>query len=840
VAREFVASFRSVGAEKLQRDFAGISTATGKLDKSLTSINDTGVRTQRRMTELGESAKSFAKVAAGLAIGDFLRRGVQSAGDMETAMRGLTRVLGEATATDIQTWIEDNGDALNLSQAAAVDAARGLSVYAKQLSAIGGDSEKFTTDLITMSSELAAFNAADPAEVLIAMQSALRGEFDPLERFGVALTAAKVQAEALSSGLIQTGEDMTNAAKIQATYNLLLEDGAFATGSIADSQGTLSGNMADFQQTVADLATTLGQALLPAVNQLLGAVLGLGKAFGSLPGPIRTAALAFGGLVVARKLLGNQITLIGQSLTNLRTELGKTQGAGAKFKAGFGSLLGVLNPWTLALTAGVTLLGGWIAKNQDAAAAAEEWAAGIDAATGALNEQGKALLVKDLAEFTDEAKAAGISIEELAAVVGDTASYDKLVKKLESIRDAGHATEDGGRRIRDTWTETARGAKDLLGPLDDIREKYEAGATQAKLLEVSSEGIEDALSGQATSAQEAAEMVKRWDKEMKAANADIKDLLDNLSILNQEFITNQSAVVDYERGIDDLAKSLKDAKTFSPETEEGRTNFENLASVAEAANERVVNAARRSAEEGREAYRKLRADMIRELTQALGGTETAANQARAQVDRVLKKPVQVNLQLEKITAKEIERHLAQLRKARAKVKAEFEIPPGTPEVVADSMRDGLARKLKPFNVKIAADKKDLDKLEGDVDKAIKPKKQKIEPVIDPVTLAAYEATMARLTATETKTIKVHMEENPTGATLDPASVGRLLGATRTMTLSVAPTPTQATKEPQTRERIRLAPAKTPVQVFLDGQEIATHLELKARQLAAVGTGRRTA
>ncbi len=70
------------------------------------------------------------------------------------------------------------------------------------------DAAKSSVDLAKRAADMASiFNTSVP-EALEAIQAGLRGEADPLERFGVGLNAAAVEAKALSMGLGKTTVDM--------------------------------------------------------------------------------------------------------------------------------------------------------------------------------------------------------------------------------------------------------------------------------------------------------------------------------------------------------------------------------------------------------------------------------------------------------------------------------------------------------------------------------------------------------------------------------------------------------------------------------------------------------
>lgn len=70
------------------------------------------------------------------------------------------------------------------------------------------DAARESINLAKRSADMASVFNVDVSEALLAIQAGLRGEADPLERFGVGLSAAAVEAKALSMGLGKTTVDM--------------------------------------------------------------------------------------------------------------------------------------------------------------------------------------------------------------------------------------------------------------------------------------------------------------------------------------------------------------------------------------------------------------------------------------------------------------------------------------------------------------------------------------------------------------------------------------------------------------------------------------------------------
>jgi hypothetical protein len=184
--------------------------------------------------------------------------------------------------------------------------------------------------------------------------------------------------------------------------------------------------------------------------------------------------------------------------------------------------------------------------------------------------------------------------------------------------------------------------------------------------------------------------------------------------------------------------------------------------------------------------------------------------------------------------------VAALREKKATIEAKLQIPPLSP--AAAEVQEGLKKRLKPIDAKIHAKTEKLDKVAKELSGAAKTRNAKIKPVVDPESLHTSKATLNALTATETKIIKVHMQENPTGQTLDPASVGQLLGATNAMKLTVGvPAGTGgAQMGAQSAPVTHLAPRQTPVKVYIDGRAVADQIEMSSRRLYTSTSVRRSA
>jgi hypothetical protein len=118
-----------------------------------------------------------------------------------------------------------------------------------------------------------AFNASGD-EVTLAMRSALSGESEPMKRFGVFLSEARVQAEALALGLGDVSGTANLAGKAQAIWSLIMKDSDMVAGDFANTLGESLPNQTKQAKAQFDnLAEQLGEKLLPIALLAMGEIL---------------------------------------------------------------------------------------------------------------------------------------------------------------------------------------------------------------------------------------------------------------------------------------------------------------------------------------------------------------------------------------------------------------------------------------------------------------------------------------------------------------------------------------------------------------------------------------
>jgi phage-related protein len=227
---------------------------------------------------VGEALLEIGKQAV-TAVKDFVVGATNAASDLNETATAINAVFGAESAANIQQWASTAATSLGQSQQQALDAAKTFAVFGTSAGLAGAPLEDFSKDLVTAASDMASFHNADPSEVIEAIGAGLRGEAEPLRRFGILMDDASLKAEAMKQGIYSGTGTLTQQQKVLAAQALILGQVGAAQGDftetsmgLANQQRIMAAQWANLQGVIGQLFLPVAQLATTAINQLLGAV----------------------------------------------------------------------------------------------------------------------------------------------------------------------------------------------------------------------------------------------------------------------------------------------------------------------------------------------------------------------------------------------------------------------------------------------------------------------------------------------------------------------------------------------------------------------------------------
>lgn len=269
-----------------------------RLRRDLTNAGDTAG--QGFAGRFGKALAGLGALAGGAAVTGFLKDAVGGASDLNETISKTQVVFGPA-ADAVLRFSSQGAAALGQTQQQALDAASTFGVFGKSAGLTGRDLSGFSTEMTGLATDLASFHNTSPEEAIDALGAALRGESEPMRRYGVLLDDASLRQEAMRQGLIKTtSQALTPQQKVLAAHALIMKQTSLAQGDFQRTSGGLANQSRILGATFVDLRTKLGAQLLPIV-------LTVTKAIASFLGGIQDGTGAGGRFAEVASRIGDAV-----------------------------------------------------------------------------------------------------------------------------------------------------------------------------------------------------------------------------------------------------------------------------------------------------------------------------------------------------------------------------------------------------------------------------------------------------------------------------------------------------------------------------------------------------
>lgn len=212
-----------------------------------------------------------ATVALGaIALG--AKQSINAASDLNEEISKSEQIFGKQAGV-IQKFASGAATSLGQSKQVALDAASTFGLIGQKAGLSGKETAAFSKQFVTLSSDLASFNNTTPEEAITAIGAAMRGESEPIRKYGVLLDDATLRARAVKMGLIATvKEGLTPQQKALAASQEILAQTTKAQGDFARTSDGAANKSRIITAQVENLKASLGQALLPAYQAVLSAM----------------------------------------------------------------------------------------------------------------------------------------------------------------------------------------------------------------------------------------------------------------------------------------------------------------------------------------------------------------------------------------------------------------------------------------------------------------------------------------------------------------------------------------------------------------------------------------
>lgn len=205
---------------------------------------------------------------AAQAVKNFTMEAVQAASDLEQSFGSVNAIFAES-AGQIQEWSSTASREVGLSKSKYNELATLLGAQLKNTGTPMGELAGKTQELITLGADLAATYNTTVEEAVRAISATFRGERDPIEKYGITLRQAEIDAAAASEGYEKVNGKLTAQGNAVGTLKLLYEQAAVAQGMFDKEQDTYAVKLQQTKAAWTDLKAAIGELFMPVAKQVL-------------------------------------------------------------------------------------------------------------------------------------------------------------------------------------------------------------------------------------------------------------------------------------------------------------------------------------------------------------------------------------------------------------------------------------------------------------------------------------------------------------------------------------------------------------------------------------------
>ena len=179
--------------------------------------------------------------------------------------------------------------------------------------------------LTTLTADMAAFADIPVDEAASDFRSALMGNFEVMDKYGVSLSVATIEQGSYAKEIGKSWNNMTQAEKAQATLSAMIEQGASITGLAEQEAGGFTMQMQQMKQRLMESAAAIGEKLFPVLEPLISKVIDIAKGVADWTNEhpkLTQAILMVIGVIGVLMAVGGSLLMIFASLSTISLAVG--------------------------------------------------------------------------------------------------------------------------------------------------------------------------------------------------------------------------------------------------------------------------------------------------------------------------------------------------------------------------------------------------------------------------------------------------------------------------------------------------------------------------------------
>lgn len=266
-------------ADAIESARAALSAAVGEADRLGEEIEQS-VRKQEKFTNEVEKSASKMNLLKTLASGIGIYFGLQEikqqvgnainyASDLQEVQNVVDVAFGESAQT-INDWAKTTLDAFGLNQLSAKNFAGTMGAMLKSSGLAGDEITEMSMQLTELAGDMASFRNLSGEEAFNKIRAGISGETEPLKQLGINMNVANLEAYALSQGIKESYNEMSQAEQVMLRYNYLLQATSYMEGDYANTAHSFANEVKNLKESWTEFTGELATNVLPILASGIG------------------------------------------------------------------------------------------------------------------------------------------------------------------------------------------------------------------------------------------------------------------------------------------------------------------------------------------------------------------------------------------------------------------------------------------------------------------------------------------------------------------------------------------------------------------------------------------
>ena len=216
--------------------------------------------------------------AAGIGVGiagitSLIGSATNAAAEYEDSLSAVGVIFGEEMIPKMEEWGDKAHENFGASKQDALAAANVIATLGKSAGLAGDDLVAFSQEMVGLGGDLASMFGGTTQDAITAVSAALRGESEPIRRYGVLLDDATLRQKAFEMGIISTTKNaLTPQQKVLAAQASIMEQTTDAQGDFVRTSDGMANSQRALQAQLENVNIEIGQKFLPVMLDLVNFV----------------------------------------------------------------------------------------------------------------------------------------------------------------------------------------------------------------------------------------------------------------------------------------------------------------------------------------------------------------------------------------------------------------------------------------------------------------------------------------------------------------------------------------------------------------------------------------